>query len=171
MIADPNNLLGSIQAVVVVWGTGWIVNDHRWSTTLDYVYRDVVSPRKCHDLWLPTPDAGIANGGAVHLELLWGHETSIGGTDPIFAIYRGQERNEIVGMGIDVIRCGCACDDVVCLRSGEYSQNRELVCDRGKQTMPVWCDLETDSYQIILPRRGKANGHYKARDREICRSC
>lgn len=163
MIADPNNFLGSIQAVVVAWGTGGIVNDHRWGTTLDYVYRDVVSPRKRHDLWLPAPDAGITNGGAVRLELLWGHETSIGGTDPIFTIYRGQERKEIVGVGMDVIRCGCARDDVVRLRSGKYSQNRELVCDRGKQTMSVRCDLETDSYQTTSLQRREANGHYTAR--------
>lgn len=44
-------------------------------------------------------------------------------------------------MGIDVIRCGCAGDGVVCLCSGKYPQNRELVCYCGKQTMSIRNDL------------------------------
>jgi hypothetical protein len=87
VIADPNNLLGSIEAIVVIWGTGWIVNDHRRGTALDYVYGDVVSPGKCQDLWLPTPDTGITDGGAVDFKLLRGDETGIGGTDPVLTVY------------------------------------------------------------------------------------
>ena len=55
-------------------------------------------------------------------------------------------------MGIDVICCGCAREKVVCLRSGKYSQNRELVCDGGKQTMSIWSDLEPDIRQMGAPR-------------------
>ena len=87
VITDPNNLLASIQAIIVIWGAGRVVDDHRWGTALDYVYGDVVSPGKCQDLWLPTPDTGITDGGTVYIELLWGHETSICGADPVFTVY------------------------------------------------------------------------------------
>ena len=87
VIADPNSPLASIEAIVVSRGTGWIMNDHRWGTALDYVYWDVESPGKCQDLRLPTPDPGITDGGAVQFELLRGYETGIGGAGPIFAVY------------------------------------------------------------------------------------
>lgn len=45
-------------------------------------------------------------------------------------------------MVIDVTGCGGACDGVVRLFSGEYSQNRKLVCNGGEQAMAVWLDLE-----------------------------
>ena len=45
-------------------------------------------------------------------------------------------------MGIDVIGGGRPCDGIVCLFSGKYPQNHELVCDSGEQTMAVWVDLE-----------------------------
>ena len=47
-------------------------------------------------------------------------------------------------MGIDVVRRSCAGDGVVCLCSGKYPQNCELVCYRGKQAMSVWGDLERE---------------------------
>jgi hypothetical protein len=87
VIADPNNLLASIEAIVVTWSTGWIVNNHRRDTALDYVYGDVVSPGKRQDLWLPTPDTGITDGSAVDFELLRGYETSICGANPVFTVY------------------------------------------------------------------------------------
>lgn len=87
VVADPNSLLGSIEVVVIIWGTGWIVNDHRRGTALDYVYGDVVSPGKCQELRLSTPDPGITDGGAVYFELLRGYETGICGTNPVFTVH------------------------------------------------------------------------------------
>jgi hypothetical protein len=89
VIADPNNLLVSVEATVLVWGASWIVDNYRWGTTLDYVYGDVVSPGECQDLWLSTPDPGITDGGTIHSELSRGHEAGICGADTIFTIYRG----------------------------------------------------------------------------------
>lgn len=54
-------------------------------------------------------------------------------------------------MGIDVICRSYTRDGVGCLCSGNYSQNRELVCDRGKQTMSIWRDLGTDIRQVSAP--------------------
>jgi hypothetical protein len=88
VVADPNSLVATIESAVLIWGASWIVNDHRWGTTLDYVYRDVVCPRECQDLWLSTPDPGITDGGAVKSELLRRNEPGICSTDPIFAIHR-----------------------------------------------------------------------------------
>ena len=45
-------------------------------------------------------------------------------------------------MGIDVVGGGCAYGSIVCLFSGKYPENRELVCDGGEQTMTVRVDLE-----------------------------
>lgn len=89
VIANPNDLLASIEAIVMVCDTGWIVNDHRGSTALDYVDGDVVSPGECQDLWLPAPDPSITDGAAVYLELFRCHETSICGADPVFTVYGG----------------------------------------------------------------------------------
>ena len=58
-------------------------------------------------------------------------------------------------MGIDVIRRSCTRDDVVCLCLGEYPQNCELVCYRGKQAMSVWIDLGRDTCQISMPHEEK----------------
>jgi len=87
VIADPNNPLASIETVIVIRSTSWIVNDHGRGTALDYVYWDIVSSGKCQDLWLPTPDPGITDGGAVDFELFRGHKTSICGADPVFTVY------------------------------------------------------------------------------------
>ena len=87
MIANPNNLLASIEAAVLIWGTSRIVNDHRWGTALDYVDWDVVCPRECQNFWLSTPDPGIPYGGAVMAKLSRGDEPGICGADPVFAIY------------------------------------------------------------------------------------
>jgi len=89
VIADTSNLLGPIETIVVIWGTGWIVNDYRRGATLDNVYGDSVSPGKCQDLRLSTPDTSITDCGAIHLKLPRSYETSIGGTDPILTSYRG----------------------------------------------------------------------------------
>jgi len=86
VITDPDSLLVSIEAVVLIWSTSRIVNDHRRGTVLDYVYWDIVYPGECQDLWLSTPDPGITYGSAVNSELLRGHEPGICGTDPVFAI-------------------------------------------------------------------------------------
>ena len=54
-------------------------------------------------------------------------------------------------MGIDVICRSYTRDGVGCLCSGNYSQTRELVCDRGKQTVSIWRDLGTDIRQVGAP--------------------
>ena len=87
VITDPNSLLASVDAAFLIWGTGRIVDNHRRVTALDYVYRDVVSPRECQDLWLSAPDTGITYGGTIKFELLRGHEAGICGADTIFTIY------------------------------------------------------------------------------------
>ena len=74
-------------------------------------------------------------------------------------------------MGIDVVRRSCAGDGVVCLFSGKYPQDRELVCYRGKQAVSIWIDLERDTRQISIMRRGEMYGRYTFRDPEVCTSC
>lgn len=88
VVTDPNSLLASIEAAVLIWSASRIVNDHRRGAALDYMYGDVVGPGECQDLWLSAPDPGITYGGTVKLELSRGYEPGICGADPVFAIYR-----------------------------------------------------------------------------------
>lgn len=118
VIADPNSSLACTEASVLTRLTGRIVNYHRWGTALDHVYGDVVCPGECQDLRLSTPNPSITYGSTVKSELLRGNETSICGADPVFAINRWQEREEIVRVGINVISRGRACHGIIRLFSG-----------------------------------------------------
>lgn len=87
VIADPNGLFAPIEVTVLIWSTSWIVNDHGWGATLDYMNGNVINPGECQDLWLPAPYPGIAHGGAINFELLRGHESGIRGANTVLAIH------------------------------------------------------------------------------------
>ena len=132
MIADPNDFLAPIEVTVMIWCASWIVNNHSWGPALDYMYGDVVKPGECQDLRLPAPDPSISYCSTVNFKLSRSHEPGVSGANPVFAVYRGQEGKEIIRVGIDVIGRGCACGSIICLLSGKYPENRELVGDRGE---------------------------------------
>jgi len=110
MITDPDD---SFVCDLVVSGCVCrVVNHHRRLAALDYMDRDIERATQSQDLWFASPRSSVAYGSAVALKPLRRHHASVESTNAVLPGIGGQERKEVIGMSVNISRCGYASVDI-----------------------------------------------------------